>query len=64
MNNNLNFSLEDTQKENFNQFQLNDDKFNVKSSYTENIYTTEIDYEKITDDLVQRANSLEYVKFC
>ena len=50
-------------KENFKQFELNEEKFNLKSSYNENIYTTEIDYNVITEDIVQRAQTLENVIF-
>ena len=50
-------------KENFKQFELNEEKFNLKSSYNENIYTTEIDYNVITEDFVQRAQTLENVIF-
>ena len=53
--------LDDQNKENFKQFLLNEEKFNVKSSYSENIYTTELDYHKISEDLIQRAQTLENV---
>ena len=53
--------LDEENKENFKQFELNQDKFNIKTSYNENIYTTEIDYNNISEDLVQRAQSLENV---
>jgi len=59
--NRLNLNLDEEKKEDFKQFDLNSERYNVKSSYNENIYTTEIDYKQISDDLVQRAQSLENV---
>lgn len=58
----LNFSaLDESKRESFDQFNLNNKKFNVSSSYSEGQYTTEIDYKNLSDDLVQRAQTLENV---
>ena len=47
--------------DNWNQFELNKSKFNVISTYDEKHYTTEIDYGKLSDKLIKKAEIIEKV---
>jgi hypothetical protein len=53
-------TLENDEKE-WNQFVSNKNKFNIESTYKENLYTTEFDVEVIPDELKQKAEIIEKV---
>lgn len=54
----MQFNLEDDNT-NFNQFELNKEKFNVTSTYSELNYTTPLDYNKVPKELVEKAIKIE-----
>ena len=45
--------------ENWDQFELNKNKFNVNSTYDEKHYTTEIDYQNLSENVKKKAEVLE-----
>lgn len=45
--------------EKFNQFQINEEKFNVQSSYDESKYTSVINYESLPDHIKAKALKIE-----
>jgi PAB1-binding protein PBP1 len=45
----------------WDQFLLNQDKFNVNTSYEENLYTTSFDLETIPEEVKQKAELIEKV---
>lgn len=44
--------------ENWDQFELNESKFNVKTTYKETDYSTELNVEKIPKNIKQKAENI------
>ena len=54
----MNKKLEDDEDENWDQFELNKKMYNVVSTYDENLYTTKLDKNKITEEDKKYADKM------
>jgi hypothetical protein len=54
----MNKKLEDDEDENWDQFKLNKKMYNVVSTYDENLYTTKLDKNKITEEDKKYADKM------
>ena len=54
----MNKKLEDDEDENWDQFELNKKMYNVISTYDENLYTTKLDKNKITEEDKKYADKM------
>ena len=60
--NKINAILNENEAESWDQFETNKEKYNTETNYNEDLYTTQLDKDQLTEQEKERAAMIESVK--